>query len=194
MIYIFGDSHARFNFKNLPVENQNLHVNSITMHRVGRDNEIINFRENMNHQDNTFIITYGEVDCRCHIHKQLSMQRDLNEIVQKLVDDFCLTISNKIKRYKKIIVCSVVPPIRKSEAIGESPEFPRLGTDEERVLFTKLINEQLKINCNKFNFVYFDIYNLYARDDGTLDLELSDKICHIQENELIINKILEILK
>lgn len=37
MIFLFGDSHANFNFKGLKYPNRNLHTNSVTMHRVGRD-------------------------------------------------------------------------------------------------------------------------------------------------------------
>ncbi|MFM9437537.1 hypothetical protein ACFDR9_004627 [Janthinobacterium sp. CG_23.3] len=36
MIYVFGDSHANFNFANLAIENVNYYRNSLTMHRVGR--------------------------------------------------------------------------------------------------------------------------------------------------------------
>lgn len=45
MIYLFGDSHASYSFKNLPLDHIDKHHASITMFRVGRDNEIINFNK-----------------------------------------------------------------------------------------------------------------------------------------------------
>lgn len=45
MIYIYGDSHANFSFKNLKLHHNNLHSNGTTMFRIGRDNIIINFNK-----------------------------------------------------------------------------------------------------------------------------------------------------
>jgi hypothetical protein len=69
MIHIFGDSHANNNFNNIKYNNIcNHYQNSITMHRVGRDNiNFINFiNYNINNND-IVIYQFGEVDCRCHI-------------------------------------------------------------------------------------------------------------------------------
>ena len=102
MIHIFGDSHANFNFSNSKYTNiLNHYQNSITMNRVGRDNlNFINFI-NYNIKNNDIIIyQFGEVDCRCHIARQLLLGRVLDDIINELVTNYINSIklnTNKLK-------------------------------------------------------------------------------------------------
>jgi hypothetical protein len=97
MIYIYGDSHAHYSFKNLKLPYIDLHQASITMHRIGRDNKIINFKNKENLKINDIIIlAYGEVDCRCHIQRQIDMGRNEDEIINELVTNYIRTIKNNI--------------------------------------------------------------------------------------------------
>ena len=66
MIYIFGDSHGGTNFLGLTLEHKNCSINSVTMFRVGRDNEILNWDPSFNGPENIFIFNHGEVDCRSY--------------------------------------------------------------------------------------------------------------------------------
>lgn len=136
MIYIFGDSHANANMYDFDLPHTYLHQVAITMHRIGRDNNIINFDESYNREGNTFILFYGEIDCRCHIHKQLQQGRKLEDIVEELVSNYFKTISNNITKYKQIIIGSVTPPVCKlfheSKFGVITHEFPILGSNEER--------------------------------------------------------------
>lgn len=197
MIYIFGDSHANFNMKNLSKEHINLHHNSITMHRVGRDNQIINFNSNMNGENNIFIFFYGEVDCRCHIYKQLELGRELNDIIELLVDSYFKTICNNIVTYDKIIIGSITPPVNKEwhKSIHGpiTHEFPILDTDNNRVLYTKLMNKKIEEYCLKYNYKYLDIYNNYSDTNGLLLVNKSDNNCHILDNRDIHLKLTELI-
>jgi hypothetical protein len=40
MIYLYGDSHTNNCFKNLTLPHTNFYSNSITMFRIGRDNNV----------------------------------------------------------------------------------------------------------------------------------------------------------
>ena len=68
-IFIYGDSHAYFNFKNTPYKN--FYEVGITMYRIGRDNTIINFDPSMHTKNSIIVLNYGEIDCRNHIKKQI---------------------------------------------------------------------------------------------------------------------------
>jgi hypothetical protein len=197
MIYIFGDSHANFNMKGFSKEHINLYENSITMHRIGRDNQIINFNSNMNDENNIFILFYGEVDCRCHIYKQLNLGRDLNEIIESLVDFYFRTISNNITRYNKIIIGSITPPVNKEwhESINgpTTHEFPILDTDSNRVKYTKLMNKKLEEYCFKYNYTYLDSYNNYSDNNGLLITGKSDNNCHIADNNYVHLKLMDLI-
>ena len=115
MFYIFGDSHARFSFKNLSIPHENRQRDAITMFRMGRDNSIINFEENLNNQNNSFIFCYGEVDCRCHIGKQIKLGRKEDDVIREVVDKYFKTIKNNIKLYKNIYIIGIIPPVSQDE-------------------------------------------------------------------------------
>ena len=68
---------------------------------------------NYNNKENTFIICFGEVDCRCHIGKQILLGRKLESICEELVSGYINTIKEVICEYSKIIICSITPPMKK---------------------------------------------------------------------------------
>ena len=196
-IYIYGDSHARFNFENLSIPNINLNQNSITMFRIGRDNMIINFSNEHNGPNNTFILCYGEVDCRCHIGQQIRNRREIEEVCESLVSNYFNTIKNNITEYKQIIICSIVPTMDQNyfESIYGpiTHEFPFVGDDNERINNTNIINKKLKEYCEKYNFKFLDFNSEYSNSNGTLNVDDSDNIAHILKNEIIHKKLFEIL-
>ena len=106
MLCIYGDSHGRFSFKNLILPHKNYHNYSITMFRIGRDNIIINYDKSHHTKEDTICLVYGEVDCRCHIRRQILMGRDEDAVIQELVNNYFRTIRNNIIECKKIIVVS----------------------------------------------------------------------------------------
>jgi hypothetical protein len=197
MLFIFGDSHADHNFRGLPVEHLNLQQPSITMHRVGRDGTLINFRSEFCSPENIFLICYGEVDCRCHIGKQVAAGREMAEICDTLVAGFEQTISGQILVARKIIVCSITPSIRKDEYESVhgpvTHEFPFLGSDEDRVMYTRAVNDRLEEMCARHGWTFLNVWSEYARADGTLQYERSDGVCHIRDNSAVIEALLKVL-
>jgi hypothetical protein len=198
MIHVFGDSHGSFLLKGSDINYNNHSYPSVTMYRIGRDNIIINYNKSYESVNNIFVFEYGEVDCRCHVHRQKMLGRDVDEICSELVLKYFNTIKNNIKIYKKIIICAVVPPIQKHEYENiHGPithEFPFVGTYDERVIYTNKINNLLKQHCIENNFIYFDPYDYYKNSNGTLNFSLSDNNIHIRDNRYIIEKFKEFLK
>ena len=188
MIYIYGDSHAHFSFKNLTLPHNNLWRASITMHRVGRDNKIINFINADFLQNNDIIIlAYGEVDCRCHIQRQVDMGRNEDDIINELVTNYTKTIKNNITAANvKVIIVGVIPPTKKpdyerhDEPIAN--EFAAVGSDADRVRYTRKINNSLEEAAKNNKYIYFNPYSYYTSDDGTLKYELSDLTVHLGDN------------
>ena len=182
MLYIFGDSHANYNFRGLPFPNINLYENSMTMHRIGRDG-IVNFTPTFCSPDSIFIFAYGEVDCRCHVGKQVRLGRVFEDVCKELVDAYIHTVKTQILVFKKIILCSIVPPMSNRYYILPSDfPFPMIGDDAERVKTTQYVNTLLKEACTSHGYVFLDIYEYYAEEDKTLRYDLSDKIVHIINN------------
>lgn len=197
MIHIYGDSHARFNYSGikLPVENHS--ANSITMHRIGRDKCIVGFSPSHISHDNIFVFQYGEVDCRCHVARQKIAGREVSEVCDTLVKEYIESIVSNITSYKAIIISAVVPPTARYDYESVhgpiTHTFPFIGTDEERVSYTNMINEELKAQCDAHGFLFFDPYNHYRRDNGTLVYEYSDGNVHIQKNEYIHERLNELI-
>lgn len=199
MLYVYGDSHARFNMAGYPHPHVLLHTNSITMHRVGRDREILQCDPSVVQQSDTCLFFYGEVDCRCHISRQLACGRELHDIIEQLVESYLQTISHlfPVHPARQLIIGSITPPVRKeAHEARHGPithEFPMIGTDQERALFTRQMNEALRAACLTRHYVFLDLTSMYADEEGMLYLEKSDYNCHILENRAIHTAITRIL-
>jgi hypothetical protein len=199
MIYIYGDSHAYFSFRNLKLDHTDLSNSAITMYRIGRDNIIINFNKDIIQKNDIIILSYGEIDCRCHIQRQIISGRNEDDIINELVTNYFNTIKNNTLNIgAKIIIVGIISPTRKSDYQKiNGPvlhEFGFLGSDEDRVRYTKKVNKLLEELSIKNNYIYFNPYSYYERPDGTLKYELSDKLVHLGDNSFFLEKFVELHK
>ena len=134
MIFLFGDSHCKTNFQNLRLPHRNLYRFSLTMNRIGRDG--IFFQNAGVKPGDIVILQFGEVDCRCHIGKQISIHGRLeNEVVDTLANSFVAAILlNPVIKQTRCIISCVTPPIdqefyeKKNGPITH--DFPFVGTNE----------------------------------------------------------------
>lgn len=199
MLYVYGDSHANFNMAGYPHPHVMRHTNSITMHRVGRDREILRYDPSVLQKGDTCLFFYGEVDCRCHIGRQLAHGRELHEIVEQLVESYLQTISHLFPSPDRpsIVIGFITPPVRKEDHEARhgpiTHEFPMIGTDQERALFTRQMNEALRIACLSRDYTFLDLTSFYADEEGMLHIEKSDYNCHIIENHAIHTALTRIL-
>jgi hypothetical protein len=197
-INIYGDSHAMLSFRHLQLEHRNLFQHSKTMYRVGRDTEIINFHPSHNNVKRIFCLSYGEVDVRAHIGKQVILGRTYETVCKELVTMYVNTIRTVITQYKSIILVAISPPVAlddHSSCKGHADELggpiPFIGTDEERVKYTLYMNRLIEEACNIYGFIFFNPYTEYIRNDGCLKYELSDTCIHVGKNESILSQFTE---
>jgi len=197
MIHIYGDSHANRSFKNLKLPNNDFHSNSITMFRIGRDNIIIRFSKNMIKKGDILVMVYGEVDCRCHIQRQVDLRRNEDDVINELVTNYFNTIKNNtLDLDVKIIIVGIIPTTKQYELESiHGPithAFPFVGSDENRVIYTNKVNKLLEEFANKNNYIFFNPYSYYTREDGTLKFELSDSVGHLEDNSVFLEKFVEL--
>jgi hypothetical protein len=99
------------------------------------------------------------------------------------------TIANK---NVKIIMVAVIPPTKQSDYESlHGPilhDFPFVGSDEDRVRYTKKVNKKIEELAKENHFIYFDPYSYYTRKDGTLKHELSDGMVHLGNNSYFLEK------
>jgi hypothetical protein len=152
------------------------------MHRIGRDNSIYNFDVSHNNLSTIFCLVYGEVDVRCHIGKQVELGRNEQDICSELVQAYFKTIDSTIRQYKAIIVVGISPPVDPRDHTHRN-HVPFVGTNEERVRYTRIMNDLIRESCGKYGYLYFNPYVFYTREDGCLNYELSDGCLHIGNNQ-----------
>ena len=170
---------------------------NITMFRIGRDNQIIalNNQHVLSKNDIT-IIVYGEIDCRCHIQKQIDLGKKEDDVINELVTKYFNTIKNNLIYNNVKIIVGVIPPTKQSDYENiHGPithEYPFIGKDEDRVRYTNKVNKLIQDMCISNNCIYFNPYSYYTRDDGTLKHELSDSTVHIKENSHILKEFISL--
>ena len=199
MIYIYGDSHAHFSFKRLSLDHKDYNHQSITMYRIGRDNIIINYNKEEVQENDIVILAYGEVDCRCHIQRQIDNGRLEDEVIAELVDNYFLTIQSNVEKNIRVVIVGVIPQTRQYEYESRhgpiQHEFPFVGTDADRVRYTDKLNKRLEEKCIETGtgYYYFNPYDYYTREeDGTLKYEFSDYIVHLGNNAYFLDKFMEL--
>lgn len=192
MLFIYGDSHAHFSFKHLSLPHCDRHEKAITMFRIGRDQQIIHYHPHEHDDKSISCIVYGEVDCRCHIHRQRLIGRDEDDVIHELVSAYIKTIVSVFPIISRVVVVAVIPPTRQVEyeAINGpiQHEFPFVGTDDDRVRYTTKVNHLLRSMCESSGILFIDPYVSYRREDGTLRYELSDQTVHLGKNQAFLDE------
>jgi hypothetical protein len=187
-VHTIGDSHSINAWAN--IKDVNVHyLGSKLCYSFGRDGlDISNF--NINEGD-TVIFSYGEIDCRCHIHKYITPELSYKKIIDDIINNYFCEIKNCTSDFKNLKICvyNVVPPVEKYNT-KEYAEYPFLGTDAQRKEYILYFNSKIKEKCNEYGFVFFDIYNKYTDENGFLNKSLSDDNVHIK-NECFVRDFLE---
>ena len=194
-IHTIGDSHSFNGWEKDIVKH---HIGPVLCYSFGKEKLSRCDISAFNIQDgDTVVFCFGEIDCRCHVGKHVSSTNTYTDIIDKLVFNYFEAIELNIlklrKKLKNICVYNIVPPIEKHNTL-ENPDYPYLGTDEERKQYTLYFNQCLKSKCIEKGYMFFDIYNKYTNSNGFLQKELSDGNVHISNGiyikEFIDNNLL----
>jgi hypothetical protein len=193
MIHIYGDSHGFFCFRFLTLPNMNHSKPTITMHRIGRDNIIVNFNKDEIREKDIIILTYGEIDCRHHVNKQVNLERNEDDVIHDLVNNYFRTIKNNLSHMNVIVVIVGVMPQTKYSDYKEFFDNAEItGKDEDRVRYERKMNKILQKMSLENNFIYFNPFYYYTREDGTFKHEYSDKTFHLLHNSFFLEKFVEL--
>jgi len=190
-IHTIGDSHSGNGWSGI-IQHQ---LGPVLCYSFGKEKLNRCDIRNFNIKDgDTIVFCLGEIDCRCHIHKHITETTRYQDIINNIVDNYFeaieLNVSISQINLKNICVYNVVPPIQKYNTL-ENPEYPYLGTDEERKKYALYFNEKIKEKCIEKEYIFFDIYNNYIDENGYLRKDLSDGNVHIGNGIYISNFIKE---
>lgn len=190
-IHTIGDSHSGFGWSGIIQH----HLGPMLCFSFGKDKLNRCDIRNFNIKDgDTVIFCLGEIDCRCHVNKHITDTLTYENIIDNIVENYFeaieLNIITSQIKLKNVCVYNVVPPIEKYNTV-ENPQFPYLGTDEERKQYVLYFNKKIKEKCLDKKYIFFDIYNNYIDDNGFLRKDLSDNSVHIADGVYISNFIKE---
>jgi hypothetical protein len=186
-IHTIGDSHSYNGWSGII----NHHLGPVLCYSFGKEKlNRCDIRKLNIHDGDTIIFCLGEIDCRCHIHKHITdtttYQYIINNIVNNYFEAIELNVSISQIKLKNVCVYNVVPPIQKYNTL-ENPNYPYLGTDEERKKYVLYFNKKLQEKCIEKEYIFFDVYNDYIDENGFLRKELSDGNVHIRNGLYISN-------
>ena len=192
-IHTIGDSHSLNGWVGAGIIHH--HLGPVLCYSFGKEKLNRCDIRNFNIKDgDTIVFCLGEIDCRCHVHKHITETTTYQDIINNIVDHYFeaieLIVSISQIKLKNICVYNAVPPIQKYNVL-ENPEYPFLGTDEERKQYTLYFNQKLKEKCIEKEYIFFDIYNKYTDENGFLRKNVRDGTVHIRNGIYIHNFIKE---
>ncbi len=172
------------------------HLGSKTMHGFSFGEEFPKgFLEKQGVKNgDSVIFVFGEIDIRSHIYKYVNEENNLTQVIEKLIDQYLKKIIELTEEtMPNISIMGVIPPMDGPNY--KSEEYPIQGSLSQRVEATRLINQLLAVRCKKRGIGYFELNDLYALENGSLDLEQSDLFCHISHHhqEKAIKRMLKIV-
>lgn len=190
-LHTIGDSHSINGWTQIIQH----HLGAVLCYSFGKDKLNRCDIRNYNIKDgDTIVFCFGEIDCRCHIHKHIKDTITYQDIINDIIDNYFeaieLNVSISQIKIKNICVYNVVPPVQKYNT-SENPDFPYLGTDEERKQYVLYFNKKIKEKCIEKKYIFFDIYDKYIDENGFLSKALSDGNVHISNGVHIRNFINE---
>lgn len=190
-IHIFGDSHASQQHSYWKDTEKYKFIDywlgPKLMYSFGRDKlRLLNIKNYSVVDGDIVCFSFGEIDCRCHVHKHITDTQPYQYIIDTLVDQYMNAIKLNTKEYTNLTtLINMIPPPLKSPQ-KHCDEFPFLGTFEDRKLYVEYCNKKLKELSDKNGFIFIDIYDKYIDKEGALKVEYSDKICHIIYNKPLV--------
>lgn len=134
-------------------------------------------------QNSIILLCFGEIDIRCHVIKQAKLH---NKPIEKIVDNILSRYLGYIKCLQekgfKIITWGPIPSQKEEWILNQF--YPRVGTEIERNIATKLFNEKLNKLAIENNFINCSIYDkLVDSDNLTLAEYIADE-CHLSQRAL----------
>lgn len=185
-VHTVGDSHSDRGWGSDIVKH---HIGPKLCHTFGKQQlKLVDLRTYGMKNDDSIIFCFGEIDCRCHVHKYITSEKSYKEIIESLVQEYIKAIEIAVLTsgltLKNVCVFNVVPPVQRYNT-SENPEYPYLGSDEERKAYVLHFNSLLKSHCENKQFVFFDVYDHYCDSNGFLRKDLSDGNVHIRDGRYL---------
>ena len=190
--YIFGDSHAFYNFNDLRYDDVTLTYiicwkSGSSISSIVKANNIPNYKSDYLDPNNAFLFCYGENKLNIYIKEESESGKNEDDIIQDLVNQFFSVVTNTITTCRKIIVMALIPPTE-FEFTNTKFREPTTITNsyEERVRYQQKMNQSLNNKCSEIGALFFHPFSSYTNDNGCLKNEFIKSNVHINNNKPIL--------
>jgi hypothetical protein len=124
----------------------------------------------------TVIFCFGEIDCRI-----IFSAPEYSDIWQEMVDTtvplyFDVIRINEEKFNRLHMMVFNIIPTTKNKYLET---YPKSSGSKQRKAVTLYVNAKLREYCEKYNYIFFDIYDKYCDENGYLDRKWADDRTHI---------------
>ena len=98
----------------------------------------------------------------------------------KLIKDYS---DGTLYNIKPIISCVYPIPLVVNDTV--------IGSDKDRMLYTKYMNEKLKFECNIEGIPFFDIYEMVSKDDKISLSVVDSDLTHLDRKNATLRSLIE---
>jgi len=205
ILHTFGDSHSYYPWNSIKTKELIIkihHIGPKTCAAFGLEKlNVLNIKNNFDvNEGDVVCFCFGEIDCRAHLcqTKNFKIHKIL---IDEIVSHYFEAIKVNVEQYKNLIVLvyNVVPVYKVDSRIilsepTKANPYPFVGSNEERKEVTLYMNSKFKEYCEKYNYMFFDVYDKYCDEEGFLNLKFktNDNTVHIG-NGIYITEFLKII-
>lgn len=190
-IHTLGDSHSMYGWRDISGVVVH-HIGPKLAFSVGRDGLDVGPEYGICVGD-TLVVSFGEIDCRCHVAKHVTPEKPARAIIDSITTSYLNTIREVGWSLPGVRICiyNIVPAVQRHTSL-ENREYPFLGTDEERREYAGLFNAFLALKCPTYGFTFIDVYTRYTNSEGYINRAYSDGHVHIRNpvfiREYLVNR------
>ena len=112
-----------------------------------------------------FILVFGEIDCRIHIHNQYEKNKGkstISELIDKTIANYGDVLNQLSQLSINFAVYSVPPAGRAQNTFG----YPHYASREIRGMITREFNQKLKLLCRERGYKFLDVYSAVCDRNG----------------------------
>lgn len=199
-IISIGDSHAYF-FKKLdkievewvgPALAYNINNDISTNNTKSKISAIL---QKTDPSKTALILTFGEIDVRCHILKRVDIEGiSVNQSVERVIFKYTEMIDILKNKGYEVFIHGL-----HGTGVGYNPQFPYYGTMEQRNKASLIFNSHLKNYCNLNKIPFTSLFDIvvdntsYSTNIGYME---DDYHLNIDSNlqEIVLSRFLDKLK
>ena len=197
-IFAIGDSHCIYYYDSLTIKNHWVGWGGmpVTMFRLIEEGlPLYSIADKLppgdtckiNIKDGDYVLFYyGWNDVQKNIKKYSE-----NDYYMQMIDEMVYKYVKLIKNYSDGTLYNIKPIISCVYPIPLVVNDTVIGSDNDRILYTKYMNDKLKIQCNIEGIPFFDIYDIISKDDK-MDLSVVDSdLTHLDRKNAALRSLIE---